>query len=176
MRSVRLNPSLIACLQFSFTLIGSVLVLAVMFDIAGELIRGRPMRVPSLQSIERTLTSIAIVASGLGTALFGIFWISGVTINENGLRGRTFWGRRIAIAWDEVASVRKVFVSGIPSLIVRSASSNKELWLPILGRDVRRVYLEIRTYVAPNHPLTQWLSLNYPIRTEVSAAQPSRPK
>jgi hypothetical protein len=88
----------------------------------------------------------------MGVFLFGTLWVFATTISDAGLRGPTFWGRRITIGWNDVASVKQITVKGIPYLIVKSASSTRELWLCRLGLDVSRIYRHIRASVSSNHP------------------------
>jgi hypothetical protein len=166
MRSVRLNPSLTSSLQFSFTLIGGVLTLLLMFDVISYLIKGRSIHLPPLQTLERIVTVLVIVGFGLGVVLFAISWADGTTLSESGLRGPAFWGKPVNIAWTDVASVTRGFDKVWICLIVRSVSSKNEIWLYTAERDIPRIYRQIRAYVGPDHPLAQWLSSNYRINTE----------
>ncbi len=127
MQSVRVHPSLRACVSFSFTVMGGVLCLLLITD----LMKGRL----SWDKVHLAVIITCAIGGGLGLFLYAIGWAFATTIREGGLRGPTMWGSGTMIGWNEIASVRRVTVKGLPYLIVRSHSSNKEVWLCILGFD-----------------------------------------
>jgi hypothetical protein len=120
MQSVRVHPPLRACLSFSFTIFGSLLVLLLIADV----VKGRL----SWDEVARAMAITCVIAGGIGLFLYAIGWAFATTIGESGLYGPTLWWRT-TISWNDIASVRRVTVKGIPYLLVRSRSSNKEIWL-----------------------------------------------
>jgi hypothetical protein len=140
MQSIRVYPRLSACLRFSFTLLGGIIAFLVIFTLIAGLIKGHAPEFPSLETLERTLLAVAVVRLGIGVFLFWTLWVYATIISDAGLRGPTFWARRITIGWNDVASVERITVKGIPYLIVKSASSKRELWLCRLGLDVSRIH------------------------------------
>ena len=103
---------------------GSLLVLLLIAD----LVKGRL----SWNEVQRAVTITCVVGGGIGLFLYAIGWAFATTINESGLYGPTLWWRT-TIGWNDIASVRRVTVKGIPYLLIRSRSSNKEIWLCTLG-------------------------------------------
>ncbi len=120
MQSARVHPPLRACLRFSFTIMGSIFVLLLIADLG----KGRL----SWNEVQRAMTITCVVGGGIGLFLYAIGWAFATTINESGLYGPTLWWRR-TIGWNDIASVRRVTVKGIPYLLIRSRSSNKEICL-----------------------------------------------
>jgi hypothetical protein len=157
MQLVRVHPSLRACVSFSFTVMGGVLCLLLIAD----LVKGRL----SWDKVQLAVTIICATGGGLGLFLYAIGWAFATTISETGLSGPRLLGRHNTIAWNDVASVTAV-MEGMPALIIRSISSKKVIWMETLGLDIPDTYRSIRQYVAPDHPLAQWLSSKDRITTD----------
>ena len=127
MQSVRVHPSLRACLGWAFTIAGTVLALLLTIEAA----KGRL----TWDKAQLAIGTICVIGGGLGLFLYGAGWAFAATINDEGFRGATLWGRRKTIRWNDIGSVRQVTVKGIPYLLIRSRSSKKEIWFCILGFD-----------------------------------------
>jgi len=158
MQPLRAYPPLMACLRFSFTFFAALISIFVICDVIANLLKSRPIHFPALEHPLRTLISTAMVAFVTGILLFAICWPWAATINEAGLRGRTFWGRSANIPWSDIGSVTEVTVKGLPSLVVASASSKRKIWLHVMGVDAANIYRHISAYAGPDNILAQWFT------------------
>ena len=84
--------------------------------------------------------------SRCGTFLYSIGFAVTTTVDEKGLRGPSGWGRR-TICWNDIDSVRRVVVKGIPYLLIRSRSSKKEIWFCVLDFNERLILDLLRDFV-----------------------------
>ena len=73
---------------------------------------------------------------------------------QHGLKGRSYWGRRVAITWADVASVKNTSVEGIPALLIGSSTSKAELFAYTLGVSIPDIYTGLYRYAGPQHMLT----------------------
>ena len=144
MQSVRVHSSLRACVSFSFTVNGR------RFMLAGD--RRLDEGTPLVGQVQLAVTITCATGGGLGLFLYAIGCAFATTISEGGLRGPTMWGSGTMIGWNEIASVRRVTVKGLPYLIVRSRSSNKEVWLCILGFDDSIVLDRLQAFAERDEP------------------------
>ncbi len=158
MRTVRVYSSLGACLRFSFTLFAALAAVLFAIDVATDVFAGRAIDFQALRHPARTIAALTLVSLGLALLLFAIFWVAACRLDAQGLRGFSFWGRRVVIPWPDVASVQPLSAQGIPGVAVTSASSKKQLWICTLGVDVAEVHQHIRTYAGADHVLTRWFT------------------
>src|SRR4029450_8959227 len=136
--------SLRACVSFSFTVNGR------RFMLAGD--RRLDEGTPLVGQVQLAVTITCAIGGGLGLFLYAIGCAFATTISEGGLRGPTMWGSGTMIGWNEIASVRRVTVKGLPYSIVRSRSSNKEVWLCILGFDDSIVLDRLQAFAERDEP------------------------
>jgi hypothetical protein len=100
----------------------------------------------SWDEVQRAVTITCSVGGGIGLFLYAIGWAFAATIGESGLYGPTLWWRT-TIGWNDIASVRRVTVKGIPYLLVRSRSSNKKIWLCTLGFKEKPILERLQDFI-----------------------------
>jgi hypothetical protein len=127
MQSIRVHPSLRACLGWTFTIVATVFALLLIIEAA----KGRL----TWDKAQLAIGIACVIGGGLGLFLYGAGWAFAATVNDEGLRGATLLGCRKTIRWNDIGSVRQVTVKGIPYLLIRSRSSKKEIWFCVLGFD-----------------------------------------
>jgi hypothetical protein len=108
-----------------FTVVGSVFALLLIAQAATERL--------TWNKTELAIKIVCLIGGGLGLFLFGVGWVCATTLNDEGLHGPTLWGVRRTICWNDIGSVRRVVVKGIPYLLIRSRSSKMEIWFCVLG-------------------------------------------
>jgi hypothetical protein len=138
MRSIRVHPRLRACLGWSFTIMGSVFALLLIADAA----KGRL----TWDKAELAIKIVCLIGAGIGLFLYGIGFVLTTTVNEKGLRGPSGWVRR-TIYWNDIGSVRRVVVKGIPYLLIQSRSSKKEIWFCVLGFNERPILERLQNFI-----------------------------
>jgi hypothetical protein len=90
---------------------GGMLVLLLIADLAKGYL--------SWGEVQRALTITYVIGGGIGLFLHAIGWAFATTIDESGLYGPKLWWRT-TISWNDIASIRRVTVKGIPYLLVQS--------------------------------------------------------
>jgi len=139
MRTVRVHPRLRACLALSFLGMGLVFALLMISDAA----KGRLTWDKALLATKLVL----ILGSVMGLFLYAIGWAFATGVSDEGLSGPNTWGVRRTIRWDDIGSVRKVVVKGIPYLLIRSRSSKKQIWFCVLGFKEPTVLERLQTFI-----------------------------
>jgi hypothetical protein len=99
------------------------------FFVIGDAAKGRLTWDKALLAMKLVLT----LGSAMAVFLYAIGWAFATRISEEGLRGPNMWGVRRTIHWDDIGSVRRVVVKGVPYLLIRSRSSKKQIWFCVLG-------------------------------------------
>jgi hypothetical protein len=105
----------------------------------------------SWDKAQRAISVIFVVGGGLGFFLYGLCWVFATKVDEAGLRGPTMWGSRATIGWNDIASVRRITVKGVPYLLMRSRSSKKEIWFCILGLNESSTLERLQAFTPSDH-------------------------
>jgi hypothetical protein len=113
MQSIRVHPSLRACLGWAFTIVGTVFALLLIVEAA----KGRL----TWDKAQLVIEIVCLIGGGLGLFLYGVGWAFATTLNDEGLHGPTLWGVRRTICWNDIGSVRRVVVKGMPYLLISIA-------------------------------------------------------
>ena len=86
MHRIRVHPRLRAFLGWSFTIMGGVFALLLIADAAkGSL---------TWDKTELAIKIVCLIGTGAGLFLYGIGFALTTTVDEEGLRGPSGWGRR----------------------------------------------------------------------------------
>jgi hypothetical protein len=143
MQSIRVHPSLRACLGWAFTIVGSVFALLLVIQAAtGRL---------TWDKAQLVIEIVCLIAGGLGLFLYGVGWIFATRLNDEGLHGPTLCGVRRTISWTDIGSVRRVVVKGIPYLLIRSYSK-EEIWFCVLGFNERLILERLQDFIRASDP------------------------
>lgn len=129
---------------------GALLALA----LAGDLVSGRPLLGPLRGS---PLTFIFLVLGAwlvFATTAYAILWAWRWTVEPEGISGRSYWGRRTLISWNDVGSVHATSIEGLPALGVRSLTSKRDVLLYVWGIDLASAHQQLQRYAGPRHVLT----------------------
>jgi hypothetical protein len=113
MQSIRVHPSLRACLGWAFTIVGTVFALLLIVEAA----KGRL----TWDKAQLVIEIVYLIGGGLGLFLYGVGWAFATTLNDEGLHGPTLWRVRRTICWNDIGSVRRVVVKGMPYLLISIA-------------------------------------------------------
>lgn len=155
MNSISIYPPLAACLKFSFKLLFTVIVVVAVIQVGMGWLFGKEPSLKGFRNPAKLIVLLSALATGLGVAIYGIYRWSAATIDKAGIKGRSFWGRKLFFQWSEVESVRQTAVNGAPALII-SSKSGKELWFYILGIDISSTYTALCQTIGPDHSFAQF--------------------
>jgi hypothetical protein len=144
MQSIKVHPSLRVCLGWTLTIVGTVFALLLIIEAA----KGRLTWDKAPLAVE----IVCLIGGGLGLFLYGVGWAFATTVNDQGLHGPTLLGRRNMICWNDIGSVRRVVVKGVPYLLIRSRSAKKEIWLCILGFNERSILERLQNFIPATDP------------------------
>lgn len=150
-----IHPSILTCIKFSVKTFGPVFLLLLAFSLVVDLVESRQFMGALLHN---PLESLGVFG-GLPLAAAFVFYIilraCAWTIEPDGLRGRSYWGRRELIAWSDVDKVVYVAAEGLPVLQVTSASSKKKIFAYVLDINSAEIHAQLRRHAGPDHVLTQ---------------------
>lgn len=136
-------------------LFGFLLFFMVVVGVIADAVKGRA----PLQWLLKSPLEIIGIFGGLilvlGLCLFALSWICACSVESDALKGRNFWGRRKAIAWDDIGQIVSTRVEGMPALVVGSASSKKEIYVYVLGADLEKIHAALWQHAGPQHALTR---------------------
>ena len=156
---MRVYPPLSNCLIYAFKTFGVIYAVLFVISIATNAYRHRPLT-PFLEADALTflMAFLAIPAVLAAVVYFGArVWAW--SFDAYGLKGRTYWGRRVTMRWTDVSRVANTSVEGIPALLISSSDGKREIFAYTLGVDIPGVYQQLVRYAGPNHVLTQSFDL-----------------
>jgi hypothetical protein len=134
MQSIRVHPSLRACLGWAFTIVGSIFALLLIIQTATGL---------TWDKAQLAIDIACLIGGGLGLFVYGVGWVFATTLNDEGLHGPTLWGRR-TICWNDIGSVRRMIVKGIPYLLIQ--------WFCVLGLNERLILERLQAFIPASDP------------------------
>ena len=94
---------------------------------------------------------------GIAVTLLGLlpFWLYyRYEVGPDGIHGYDFWGRRVTLAWQEVAAVRVRRIGGFPYALLE-APGTRTLWMPLSVNQAEALEECVLRYVPETHPLAQ---------------------
>lgn len=152
---MRVYPPLLSCLAYAFKTFGVIYIALFLVSVILNVIKHRPL----IASFGDAVPTVVVIFLAIPVALAAVVYLGARvwawSFDQNGLTGRSYWGRRVAIRWSDVASVRNTSVEGIPALLIGSSSDKKELFAYTLGVSIADVYIRLYQYAGPEHVLTQ---------------------
>jgi hypothetical protein len=151
---LKIYPPLTPCLKLSVKTFGLAFGFILFLGMVVRLFKGEPL-IGFLLIFQLTLLFVGLAAFS-GVLLYLILRPWACSVEPTGISGRTYWGQRSRITWDDVENVSVRVVEGIPSLVVTSASSKREVYAYILGVNIPEVYAHLARHAGPDHVLTQW--------------------
>jgi hypothetical protein len=150
---LRIRPPLLACLRFGLVLMGVVMGVGIVIGEIRKAIDGVALTEPLV------LLQLAALAIGLGLAIGLVCYVTLIpwtwTIGAEGVEGRSLWGRRHRIAWNDVANVGSVSFDGIPALLIGAAGRGADIVAYTLGVDLQAIHSRLARHAGTNHPLTR---------------------
>jgi hypothetical protein len=150
---LRIRPPLLACLRFGVVLIVAVMGVGMVFGELKRWIDGTALTEPLV------LLQLGAFAIGLGLALglslYAAMLPWGWTVDAAGVTGRSLWGRRQCIAWNEVGNVTATAFDGIPALMIGSTDKGRDVFACTLGVDLQAIHLRLACHAGAEHPLTR---------------------
>lgn len=114
-----LRPSLVPTCRLAAWLFAGITLLAVVMSL---------QRGDSATQLARLILLEAAVFVGLALLVGALVWPRGVTVYLEGIRGRSYWGRRVFIPWDAVSELSFDDSSGVVFVVVRSGEDGPAIW------------------------------------------------
>ena len=153
--SMRVYPPFANCLIHAFKTFGVIYALLLAISIAINAYRHQPL-IPFLDADAPTLLVVLLVIPAvLAAAVYLSARVWAWSFDANGLRGRTYWGRRVTMRWTEVDRVANTSVQGIPALLVIGADDKREILAYTLGVDIPGIHRQLVRHAGPDHVLTR---------------------
>jgi hypothetical protein len=151
---LKFRPSFQSCLSFAGKLTGWLVGAVVVLGLLADLVQGRP---PLGVIVREPLTFLAIFL-GLWIAFAVTFYLTlriwTWSVLADGVRGRSYWGRRVDIRWDDVDRVYATAIEGIPVLGVVARDARREAMLYVMGVDLTVAHRALLMHAGPDHMLT----------------------
>ena len=151
----RVYPSLFSCMKFSAITLGTIFGIMVVIGGVNELMDGH---IPSVVTAEAALLGLALFVGlplVLALFLYSILRFCAWSIGSNGVSGRTFWGFRVNIPWDDFGNIGLANSSGIPALLLTSASKKSTIWAYTLNVDAAEMHKRLSYLAGRDHVLTR---------------------
>jgi hypothetical protein len=83
------------------------------------------------------------------------FRSSAWSIDSTGLKGRSYWGRHVELAWPDIERVVPTLFQGIPYVVVTSQTTKREIYACILGADLSAIQFQLLRSAGPHNVLTE---------------------
>jgi hypothetical protein len=80
-----------------------------------------------------------------------------VSVSPRGIRGRTFWGRKRFIAWEDMNHVRRLGVPPFRFLRFRTNAGGPPMWFPLFVSGKKKLQRQIAAAVPEGHPIHDFL-------------------
>ncbi|WP_146907707.1 hypothetical protein [Arenimonas daejeonensis] len=151
---MKFHPRLHSCLVFAGRLCAWVVASLLVVALVADLLNGRP---PLNVIRGAPLTIISIVLGmwlAFAATFYVVLWLWTWTVHASGLDGRSYWGRRVHIRWEDVGQIYATSIEGIPALGVVSLTSKREIMLYVLGVDWAEAHRALLRHAGPDHALT----------------------
>ena len=152
---MRVYPPLLACARYAVKLFGLVSALLVVLTGVANVAKHRPFMaslgndLPILLAVWLVVTAVLVAVVYVGARVWA--W----SFDHNGIKGRSYWGHRVAMKWHEVERVANTSVEGIPALLISSSNGKSKIFAYTLGVSITSIYAKLQQYAGPDHVLTQ---------------------
>ncbi|MBR0346012.1 MAG: hypothetical protein IJI03_12220 [Rudaea sp.] len=148
----KIYPSYTVWLKFSAKTLTFLFTFLLASVFVVDLIKGGSL--PNAYTVAILVAALLLVTAALALLLYGVFRASAWSMSREGLRGRSFWGRRTEIPWSKVSKVSPFSMHGIPGFVAGS-DSKREVYACVLGLDLNEVHSRLILYAGAQHPLTK---------------------
>lgn len=152
---MRVYPSLLACARYAFKLFGLVFVLLVVLTGVANVAKHRPFLASLGDDLPIALAVWLVITAVLAAVVYVGARVWAWSFDQDGVRGRSYWGRRVAMKWQEVEGVANTSVEGIPALVISSSNGKSKIFAYTLGVSVASIYAKLQQYAGRDHVLTQ---------------------
>ena len=152
---MKVYPPFTPCIRYAFKLFGFLYVFLFGAMAIARLVQGLPI----VESVPSDLWILVALLLAIPTILALVVYIGARvwawSFDQYGVKGRSYWGRRVEIRWPDVSDVRATSVEGIPALLIGSRSSKSEIFAYTLGVDLRKIHTQLVRRAGQDHVLTQ---------------------
>lgn len=80
-----------------------------------------------------------------------------IAVDERGIRGRTFWGRRRFMVWEDMNRIRRLGVPPFLFLRFQSNAGGPPMWIPLFVSAKKDLHRRIAAAVPEGHPIRDFL-------------------
>lgn len=86
-----------------------------------------------------------------------IAWAYTISVDERGISGRTFWGRRRFLPWEDMNRVQKFGIYPFQFLRIRTNAGGPPMWVPLFLSNRRRWTQTVQAHVPDGHPVRDFI-------------------
>jgi hypothetical protein len=146
-----IHPPLRASLRYGLLLGVGLLVLAL---VTGPLLGAITGRAPWPAVRYAQMAALCLTLGVLlGYFVFAANGLWAWTVEDDGVSGRRFWGRREHLRWDEIGQVSPRSIHGIPCLTIATLNLEREVHACNFGVDLSYLLACVVERAGPDHPL-----------------------
>lgn len=80
-----------------------------------------------------------------------------IAIDGRGIHGRTFWGRKRFMGWEDMNRIRRLGVPPFRFLRFRSNAGGPPMWIPLFVSGKKRLHQRVAAAVPDGHPLREFV-------------------
>jgi hypothetical protein len=151
----RIYPPLGSCVRWALKLYLWVVILTVVFTVAGRLLRGQPVLLTNLLKTSEMIVVLVPGVFAFALLIHVICRVWGATVNDGSLRATTFSGRMAKVPLSSITGIRPDSICGLPVLVVKSNSSGTALYIYTLGLDTDAAHIRLSSLAGSENPLTK---------------------
>ena len=151
----RIYPPLGACVRWALKLFLWLSIITITFTVAGRLLRGQPLPMDFLEITGKIILFCFGVGVVLGLLIFAICRVWSTTFRDGSMGATTLLGRMAEVPLSSITEVRSTSIQGLPVMIVKSSSSESELYIYTLGLDRDAAHLRLSSLAGPENLLTK---------------------
>ena len=152
---MEIYPPFWPCLRYAAKTFGVIFISIFGLFVAKQVFRHEPLHL----SFRPDFWVVPILLAALPIALALVVYVGARvwawSFDQYGVRGRTYFGKRISIPWSDVNDVKGTSVQGIPALLISSHTTKSELFAYTLGVDLQQIHTHLSRRAGPEHLLTQ---------------------
>jgi len=116
----------------------------------GDVINHREHTLYAFRHVGESVKIILGLSVVMTVIFYAIFFWFAPRIDTKGVHGRTYWGFKYYLPWNELANINAMSFRGIPALILTS-ESGKEIWVYRMGLRRKSTYDELVSLLGHEH-------------------------
>lgn len=155
---MKVYPPFLSCLRWAARTVITLLVVLLVVLVGARALKGGLAVLMDYPAVE-TIAAIVLFAAAFVLMLALVAYLGARawawSIDREGLKGRTYWGRRVSMRWEDITTITATPVEGIPALSIGASTTKAPLFAYLLGIDVDQVRSRLRLHAGPEHPLTR---------------------